>query len=437
MSKSKLKSKTKTKTKNDIAWEKLFAKYPIIQSINDSSFYNITSLQINEYHEARLMTKFDFQNQLPIIFKDNGLAILPITRGSYIIGRFNLFEKLTNNKSIKTIGVKKPDYIESIDIANISSETTALLCANICKILTSFFEEQDIIHVIGGRMGSGNFNFEVSNLTVKVSKSQIEIDGGFESETSIYLVEVKNLIHDDFLIRQIYYPYRVWTKKLQERGVNKKVRNIFLTYSDGVFHLREYIFKDINKPDSIEMIREGKYSIVKDSLSLERLKEIVNDAVFVKEPNVPFPQSNDIDKTINLCELLYYRNAEMSKEEIAKEFRFVPRQADYYGNSAKYFNLVDYNDDKNYILTNIGENIFSKPIEQRQFELIRLIMKYKPFNLVMKSYLDNGVCPSVDEVKLLIKDCDLHGVGKDTTTFGRRCSTVISWTNWILDRIEI
>lgn len=428
---------SKGKSIQNLKWEEIFKDYPIINAVKDEGYFHITSSQINCYHEARLMTKFDFQDQLPKIFKDNGLAILPITRGSYVIGRFNLFEKIVNTKNIKTIGAKKPNHIESIDIENISSETTALLCANICEILTSFFEEESITHVIGGRMGSGDFDFEISNLKIDVSKSQIEIDGGFESETSIYLVEVKNLIHDDFLIRQVYYPYRVWTKKLEERNINKKVRNIFLTYSDGVFHLREYVFKNLKKPDSIEMVREGKYSIVKDSLSLDRLQNIVNGAVFVKEPYVPFPQSNDIDKTINLCELLYYKNAEMSKEEIAEEFRFVPRQADYYGNSAKYFGLVNYSNDKKYSLTSLGKSILGKPIEQRQFDLVSLIMKYKPFNLVMKSYLDNGSCPSVDEVKLLIKDCDLHGVGKDTTTFGRRCSTVISWTNWILDRVEI
>lgn len=430
-------SKGKVNTIQNLKWEEIFKDYPIINAVKNEGYFHITSSQINRYHEARLMTKFDFQDQLPRIFKDNSLAILPITRGSYIIGRFNLFEKIVNNRNIKTIGAKKPNHIEAIDIENISSETTALLCANICEILTSFFEEESITHVIGGRMGSGDFDFEISNLKVKVSKSQIEIDGGFESETSIYLIEVKNLIHDDFLIRQVYYPYRVWTKKLEERSINKKVRNIFLTYSDGVFHLREYVFRNMNKPDSIEMIREGKYSIVKDSLSLDRLQDIVDNAVFVQEPYVPFPQSNDIDKTINLCELLYYKNAEMSKEEIAQEFRFVPRQADYYGNSAKYFGLVNYSNDRKYSLTSLGKNIFGKPIEQRQFELVSLIMKYEPFNLVMKSYLDKGVCPSVDHVKFLIKDCDLHGVGKDTTTFGRRCSTVISWTNWILDRVEV
>jgi len=428
---------SKPKTKNDIEWEKIFEDYPIIDTVNKDGTFTITSEKINNYRESRLMTKFDFRKQLPNIFKENGLAILPITRGSYVIGRFNLFEKIVNTKNIQILGAKKPEHIESIDIENISSETTALLCANICGILPNFFEDKEITHVIGGRMGSGDFDFIISDRAIKVSKTQIEIDGGFESEKFIYLVEVKNLMHDDFLIRQIYYPYRVWTKKLAQRGIDKEVRNIFLTYTDGIFYLREYIFRDIEKPDSIHMIKEGKYSIVKDSLSLERLKEIVNNAEFVEEPNVPFPQSNDIEKTINLCELLYYKNTEMSKEDIAKEFRFVPRQADYYGNSAKYFNLVIYSKDKKYSLTSIGESIFSKPIEQRRFELISLILKYEPFNIVMKSYLDNGVCPTVDEVKILIKDCELHKVGKDSTTFGRRCSTVIRWTNWILDRVEV
>lgn len=73
------------------------------------------------------------------------------------------------------------------------------------------------ITAIGGRMGSGDFTFQLSNINFSVSKSQIEIDGGFESERYIYLVEVKNLIHDNFLVRQVYYPYRTWTKSLKRK----------------------------------------------------------------------------------------------------------------------------------------------------------------------------------------------------------------------------
>lgn len=194
------------------------------------------------------------------------------------------------------------------------------------------------ITAIGGRMGSGDFTFQLSNINFSVSKSQIEIDGGFESERYIYLVEVKNLIHDNFLVRQVYYPYRTWTKKLEEKNIDKKVRNIFLTYSDGTFYLREYEFEHIEDPSSIKMVKEDRYSIVKDALNLEKLQEILDNVVIVEEPDVPFPQCNDLDKVINLCELLCYKNEEMSKAEIVEEFRFVDRQADYYGNGARYLN---------------------------------------------------------------------------------------------------
>lgn len=430
------KSKAKKSTKNDIAWEKIFEKHEIVSCVDENKFFNITSAEINEYREARLMTKFDFHEQLPRIFRENNLAILPTTRGSYVIGRFKIFENININPRLEPIGVNKPEGVDTIDIEDISSETTALLCANICGILHDFFNEDSILHTIGGRMGSGDFRFYISHLPIEVSKSQIEIDGGFESDSSVYLIEVKNLIHDEFLTRQIYYPFRVWKQKLEEREINKVVRNIFLTYSDGLFYLREYTFENIYDPTTIKMIRESKYSIVKNSLSMCDLKRLVSNSKIVKEPSVPFPQSNDLYKTINLCELIYYGDKAMSKEDIVEEFGFVHRQAGYYGDSARYLGLLDYIN-KEYVLTKLGEQTFSKPLKQRQFELAKIILSHEPFNIVMTYYLDKGVSPSVEEIKELIYHCNLYNVGKDGSTFGRRCSTVKSWVSWILDRVEI
>ena len=70
-----------SKGKNDIAWEILFNKYNIISEINEKGKFEITAKQINEVREARLMTKFDHKVNLPKIFADNKLSILPITRG--------------------------------------------------------------------------------------------------------------------------------------------------------------------------------------------------------------------------------------------------------------------------------------------------------------------------------------------------------------------
>ena len=62
-------------TKNDIAWAKLFEKHKIIEKINDNHKFFINSTQINEFREARLMTKFDHKSQLPKLFNSKLILI--------------------------------------------------------------------------------------------------------------------------------------------------------------------------------------------------------------------------------------------------------------------------------------------------------------------------------------------------------------------------
>ena len=62
---------------NKEAWEKLFEKYNIIEEIENNGYFKITSKQINEYREARLMTKFDNSATLPDLFKQHNISILP------------------------------------------------------------------------------------------------------------------------------------------------------------------------------------------------------------------------------------------------------------------------------------------------------------------------------------------------------------------------
>ena len=67
-----------TKTKNDSAWEKLFKQHKIIENIKRDGQFIINSRAINEFREARLMTKFDYRSNLPTLFQENQLSILPI-----------------------------------------------------------------------------------------------------------------------------------------------------------------------------------------------------------------------------------------------------------------------------------------------------------------------------------------------------------------------
>jgi len=79
-------------SKNEKAWRQLFGKYNILKTVNQDGYFEISANQIKEYREPRLMTKFDQRSNLPDIFLSNNLSILPITRGSYIIAKFNAYE---------------------------------------------------------------------------------------------------------------------------------------------------------------------------------------------------------------------------------------------------------------------------------------------------------------------------------------------------------
>ena len=109
-------------------WEDIFNDYDIINAINTNGYFIISANQIRPYKEPRLMTKFDFSSQVPPVFKNNNLGILPITNGEYIIGKFNMFENISNTKydEIEPIKVSLPDFIETIDPDNIYSESNAL-----------------------------------------------------------------------------------------------------------------------------------------------------------------------------------------------------------------------------------------------------------------------------------------------------------------------
>lgn len=115
------------------------------------------------------MTKFDTSESLPQIFKKNRLGILPDSRGTYVIGNFNLYEKLPERLDTKKkiTYMEFPDSFETIDIKNITSEQTALNAAAISNILEDFLDETGLVSTISGRMGSGVFSFSIGEQNAK------------------------------------------------------------------------------------------------------------------------------------------------------------------------------------------------------------------------------------------------------------------------------
>ncbi|MGP4787819.1 type II restriction enzyme [Psychrobacter sp. 1Y11] len=444
---------SKSEGKNDIAWEKLFEEDQLISRIEAEGEFIIDSKRINKVREARLMTKFDSREDLPRIFKENKLAILPISRGSYKVGKFDIFhnfEDYDTPKRTDRIQEKQfPSFIETIDPNLIKTEPTAIYCANLCSILSSFTGSEQLHSTISGRMGSGDFDFQIQEsnklFDFEVRGSQIEIDAGYESHDSVYLVEAKNTLSRDFVVRQLYYPYRTWL----DRITTKEIRNIYLTYSNGIFYIREYMFEDIHNPMSIKLLNSSRYSIITKELTVEYLKELLNKNLpKLDSQEAPFPQADDFNKVVNLCEELAKRYSSslsedsdensgnvLHKKEIAEIYDFAGRQADYYANAAKYLGLVSI--DNGYVsLTKLGLEVIQLPLTTKQIKFAELILSSKPFAKVLDFYIKNAGILSIEDVQSIVEACKIQNLNSETDTFKRRCLTVKSWVEWIFTQVK-
>ncbi|MCK1213509.1 type II restriction enzyme [Streptococcus uberis] len=423
------------------AWEILLNRYNILEEVKVNGLYKIKSSTIKEVKEPRLMAKWDSSEQLPSSLKENGLNILPDSRSSYVISDFLLYEKIpTELEIIKNMSkVDLPD-LESINIEEITSEANAINVLQISGILEDFLELNSVDQLFAtfnGRMSSGKFNFKVNTkrntaIEINVDRAQIEIDGGFESEECIIILEAKNVLHEDFHIRQLYYPFRTWKSKVQ-----KPIRLIFSVYTNKIFRMMEYRFKEVENYSSIELVKMKNYSLEDTSISIEELikvhksidtNKINSDAL--KTVDVPFVQADSFERIISLLENMNVDS--MTGEEIENLMEFTSRQRDYYFNAGKYLGLFEkFKEDKiiHYKLTEQGLKVFRQNYKNRQLLLVRLILNHQIFYDLFEWTIENGKLPSKHKViELELK----YDVCKESVA-ARRASTVISWLGWIFN----
>ncbi len=424
-----------SESKNDVAWEVLFERFKIDQVVSNEGHFIIKANQINEEREARLMTKFDHKSQLPKIFSKNNLSILPISRGGYIISTIETFHDFEEGE-LDIVKINAPSFLESLDYKNINSEATAINCAFVSGILAHFTADDELKPTVSGRMSSSTFNFNINSanglLKVEVGNSQIEIDGGYEGLNTLNLIEAKNYVSKDFLVRQLFYPYKLWYNKIK-----KAVKPIFLTYTNGIFHLREYAIQDVSHYNSLKLVNQQKYTIQEEALNIQVIQKINNSAVLMPEPAIPFPQANSFERVINLCEQLEQRTT-LSKEEITQNYDFNERQTNYYTDAGRYLGLIEKRKENNQIqfyLTKQGNRLFKLSLYDRQKEFIKLILSHVPFKKTLDLYFSKINVPSHAEVVLIMKESNLYKVDSEET-FYRRASSILGWINWIINQVE-
>jgi hypothetical protein len=430
------------KSKNDIAWEKLFEQHGILRKIDRVGVCEISSDEINKVREARLATNFSHRIQLPKIFQDNQLTIQPNTRGTYLIGRFESYQKLFDDPSVPIEAADFRSDIETIDPTNLYSESSVLLCAYHTGIISHLLD-QEVSLTVFGRMSAGRFGYSISNKQtgnrhqILVEGAQLEIDSAFEGRNVFAIFEAKNQKVDDFLVRQLYYPYRLWKNR-----TSKQVIPVFMYYSNAnsVFSFFVFRFNDEGHYNSIELVKQRKYQIVASDIDLAAIYAALKRVRVKPEPhNVPFPQANTFDKQIiDLLSQLYGARASLSQDFITTNYAFDRRQTQYYTQAAHYLGLVErhYSREEGvtYSLTERGTRIMAQHPQVRNLALVECILEHKVFNQTLRLYFEQGARPTIEQVVAIMRDARLRISG---TTPRRRAQTVLAWVDWIMQLTRI
>ena len=416
------------------AWKAIIEKYHILEHIEKDGCFPIKASQIKEFREPRLMAKWDSTDALPEVLRKNKINILPDSRSSYVLGDFLLYQEIPplDEPVTRMEHVELPDY-ESIDINNISSEANAINVLIISGILNDFLGTGENVSTFNGRMGTGCFTFEVDThrgikQKICVNNAQCEIDGGFENEASVVIMEAKNVVHEDFHIRQLYYPYRLWKDK-----VKKPIRLIFSVYSNRIYRLFEYRFKIPEDYSSIELVKSKNYSLQDTKITKEDLWEVRNHTTTrtdddMNDTDIPFIQANSMDRIISLLENLYENP--MTGLQIAELMDFEPCQSDYYFNAGRYLGLFEkHADDKQRIvsLTPLGEKVFRLNYKKRQLKLVELILEHEIFGAFFDSMMLTGQLP--DKNKIADEMRRLHVCNESQIV--RRAGSVSGWLKWM------
>ncbi len=241
------------------AWKLVTEEFPVAEDIKRNGYHRISATDLRRYREPRLMVKWDFSKSRPLILKENNYAILPETNSSYLVGKFSIYETLP-------IIEEAPEQIhlpalDTLNCEQLTSEANAIHALSNSGVLEDFLNTGRMHPTFNGRMRCPEFSFLVnggceSKIRVHVDGVQCEIDAGFETNEEVIILEAKNKHCEDFNVRQLYYPYRIYTQKTK-----KPIRLVFATHEKGIFRLYEYTVKNPDDFNSIEFLQAKAYQL--------------------------------------------------------------------------------------------------------------------------------------------------------------------------------
>lgn len=326
-------------SKTQIGWQAIFDSKHITSIVAQQGFCDITADEIKQLsgREPRLMTKVDSREQLPDIFKNEGLSILAIANGIYRISKADPFIDMPNflkHSSIQTCSF--PSHIQTLSPYDVRSESAGLDIAFITGMLAHYLDETQFNLTLRNRL-RGDLNLSLNGINFPIQGVQIEVDAGYESRSHFDMFEAKKGLPSSLSIRQLIYPMHYWQSK-----VTKTCRSHLFFY-----HENKYIFAEVIADGNQYKVDESSTKIF--SVDLRKKSVLIN--AFANQnrinPQAPYPQADDLNKIIYILDALAKEGSWFNIDDlfvsdpVLADGLTTPRQYDYYTNALLWLNLIN------------------------------------------------------------------------------------------------
>ena len=395
-------------------WEKIFAAkaFDVAQDL-----HFITADEIKEItrSEPRILAKMDSSQDLPPVFRRNGYFLLPVKNGKYAIVRGKGFHRLEAKAGPENHTSRIAFHLTTAGRG--SSEMQYLDYSFNAGALEAIVGISPLYQSIRGREYSRQFDFFVNKTALSVSSVQLEVDSGLEGENAIVLIEAKMGTPEDFIIRQLFYPYN----NFRLVSPNKQIVPVFFTYEPEtkLYSFWIYEFTDQRNYNSIRLKEVRTVTIrTAQEIALADLKPR-GLAAYKKL----IPQANDLNKVIELV----FKVSEGLNDyrRIAEYFGFDERQSSYYREAAEALGMVT-REKGQYLLSDLAKQFVRLPVEKRNVFMVELVSDFDLVRHSLDILQSTRRLGKNDIEELIRKESNLSG-----STVPRRAGSLMAWLRWI------
>ena len=124
------------------------------------------------------------------------------------------------------------------------------------SLVRHFVGDDSLVLTIRGRKYTPAFSFVTGKFQIDTEGVQTEVDGGYEGENQVVLIEAKSGRARNTIIRQLYYPFRQG-----QQYTTKTVSTLFFQRRRDEYHLWQFGFDDPNDYNSIRLLNSARYRI--------------------------------------------------------------------------------------------------------------------------------------------------------------------------------